>query len=1096
MFRGTKTKSQELIINQLYEIFGYDKEIIEIVCEAQNWKFEDCIENLVSYGENLNNDEETKQNNNNIKDSYATAIKNGKEKFESVIHNFSENKINNLGAVPKHPNVDEKYNELILNDKKIKFIADHIISGHKIMVLMRGPPGCGKSYLARQLVKFLDPPGKYDYKTFICSADDYFYDINDRYVYQPEKISDAHEFNQKKVRKKALEGWSPLIIDNTNIKIWEMLVYVQIAIQYGYLIEILEPLTPWRNSASKLAIKNKHGVTKEKIRRILMNYEPATKNQLLELMKNTRYTCSLPQFRRYPPLEIEDTCEKTSSPERESSNENSDSQQIMSDDKKVETINEPILSSNYDKSNIISHQTVTENISTKNINPSTEKSKLWDSFEENIKEDNVESNCIVNNGSEKQSTLNLETNKNLIDFENETSENINDSCSSWTAYEDSNQPKPQRNVQTGKKLENKHNLHEICEKNNFILNPSAKEWQPYESESSQFWNIQNKSSENALILPKPQRNLTNDFSPNENIFKILKENDNNGSTNDEQKKSKVILKRHSINCPNENESFTLIRQICPDKNVNGLWDLFEKCNGNAQWVLDILLRDDTCVESLSNSSESFDYQCNCNQVLQPFSDTDLTSTNDDLEQHSKNNTMTADITKQKRNKDISEEMLKLKHEIENRVFMDDTQYSEHVRKIRNLKHGVESNSIYFNKPQPYPENLQEENGSDDLVETANEEEMIEINLGKEFIHQLENIFGARPSPNLQNLKTNIFMPKALGKQLYALWMESIYNQLEEEKQETLKKDEEFAILLQSSANVSTINQESYKDILDMEMAWSAYKANPDKWKNDNPQNLATHLAHGKLCEIFPEIEKDTLLQILQAHNNSLSQTIKALNNTDEEDCSDIVLETKNNLLKLAHEETADKLEEDTMLDANTSVKKLSPEEAKKAALRDFEECRNLAAHHSQLKAECYEKAKEAIQKGYSAVAVYYSQISNLHKNKIDFYNHKAASCIMEVHDLTQNNPDFLDLHYLHTMEALECLDIFLDNHISKLRNLNRPYKHIFIITGRGLHSAKGVSTIKNKVKTRLKDRALKWSEVNPGLLKVKVFSASKFSKNS
>jgi len=208
------------------------------------------------------------------------------------------------------------------------------------------------------------------------------------------------------------------------------------------------------------------------------------------------------------------------------------------------------------------------------------------------------------------------------------------------------------------------------------------------------------------------------------------------------------------------------------------------------------------------------------------------------------------------------------------------------------------------------------------------------------------------------------------------------------------------------------------------------------------------------------------------------------------------MKKKNNLLKLANDETEDKLVEENYSSQNNAIKRLSPEESKKAALRDFEECRNLAAHHSQLKAECYEKAKEAIQKGNSAVAVYYSQISNLHKNKIDFYNHKAANCIMEVHDLTQNNPDFIDLHYLHTMEALECLDIFLDNHILKLRNLNRPYKHIFIITGRGLHSAKGVSTIKNKVKSRLKDRTLKWSEVNPGLLKVKIFSGSKFSKNS
>jgi hypothetical protein len=43
------------------------------------------------------------------------------------------------------------------------------------------------------------------------------------------------------------------------------------------------------------------------------------------------------------------------------------------------------------------------------------------------------------------------------------------------------------------------------------------------------------------------------------------------------------------------------------------------------------------------------------------------------------------------------------------------------------------------------------------------------------------------------------------------------------------------------------------------------------------------------------------------------------------------------------------------------------------------------------------------------------------------YNHKAANCIMEVHNFTQNNPDMLDLHYLHLAEAIQCLDLFLGN---------------------------------------------------------------------
>jgi len=130
-------------------------------------------------------------------------------------------------------------------------------------------------------------------------------------------------------------------------------------------------------------------------------------------------------------------------------------------------------------------------------------------------------------------------------------------------------------------------------------------------------------------------------------------------------------------------------------------------------------------------------------------------------------------------------------------------------------------------------------------------------------------------------------------------------------------------------------------------------------------------------------------------------------------------------------------------------------------------------HHTQLKNECFNKARDAIQKGETSVAVYYSQIANLHKNKLDMYNHKAANCISEVHNLTQNNPDMLDLHYLRVAEAIECLDIFLDKHLPKVKSSPRNYKDVFVITGRGLHSVGGIPTIKYKVKIRLKDRNLK-----------------------
>lgn len=70
-------------------------------------------------------------------------------------------------------------------------------------------------------------------------------------------------------------------------------------------------------------------------------------------------------------------------------------------------------------------------------------------------------------------------------------------------------------------------------------------------------------------------------------------------------------------------------------------------------------------------------------------------------------------------------------------------------------------------------------------------------------------------------------------------------------------------------------------------------------------------------------------------------------------------------------------------------------------------------HHSHLKAECYNKARDSFQRRQSAVAYYYMNIAQLHNSKIDRYNNLAANAIVEVHSYTQQNPDMLDLHYLH-----------------------------------------------------------------------------------
>uniref|UniRef100_A0A8D0FZK0 NEDD4 binding protein 2 n=1 Tax=Strix occidentalis caurina TaxID=311401 RepID=A0A8D0FZK0_STROC len=139
----------------------------------------------------------------------------------------------------------------------------HLIG--EVLVLLRGVPGSGKSYLARTLLE--DNPGG-----IILSTDDYFYK-HGRYYYDPDCLGEAHDWNRKRAKEAFEMRISPIIIDNTNIQAWEMKPYVTLAQQFKYKVMFREPDTWWKFKPKELERRNIHGVSKEKIKRMLERYE-------------------------------------------------------------------------------------------------------------------------------------------------------------------------------------------------------------------------------------------------------------------------------------------------------------------------------------------------------------------------------------------------------------------------------------------------------------------------------------------------------------------------------------------------------------------------------------------------------------------------------------------------------------------------------------------------------------------------------------------------------------------------------------------------------------------------------------------------------
>ncbi|KAM7008655.1 NEDD4-binding protein 2 [Tautogolabrus adspersus] len=135
----------------------------------------------------------------------------------------------------------------------------------KVLVLLRGAPGSGKSTVARALVEH-NPGG------VTLSTDDFFTN-HGRYQFDPTALGEAHEWNHKRAKEAFERGANPIIIDNTNMQGWEMKPYVSQALKHGYKVLFREPDTWWKHKPRELERRSKHSVPSEKIRRMLDGYE-------------------------------------------------------------------------------------------------------------------------------------------------------------------------------------------------------------------------------------------------------------------------------------------------------------------------------------------------------------------------------------------------------------------------------------------------------------------------------------------------------------------------------------------------------------------------------------------------------------------------------------------------------------------------------------------------------------------------------------------------------------------------------------------------------------------------------------------------------
>lgn len=560
---------------------------------------------------------------------------------------------------------------------------------------------------------------------------------------------------------------------NTNQKY----ISLQVGIQNGYLIRILEPNTPWSKSVGQLSKRNTHQVDAEKISKMLTNFEKVSVEGLIRGM-NMR-PVDQPQLRTFPQIKTE-----------------------------------------------VNHTVTSNSIS---------------QFGENSSENTV-----------------IESNQNTV--------------------------------------------------NN---------WVSFEAEQKNFWNTKPTNIPNTLTQSVQKvENINNQNTGTNNIFELLREAKAEADNSDENATKTVSLERHEKNCLNENNTFQEIRLIYPNVPISLLWDLFEKCNGDGDWTMDILLNEDYIdgIRKLSTDEDierdNFICSCRSSTVSTELLDAAKAIPIELLEDYDKPSTSNYQKLPRKVTKTIqkseSENVRKL---IEEQFVISDEHYSNHTRKIRDFRRNQSAPNTEI-KIDGY-DVVTDENLDVDALDCNQEtEDMVEVDLGINLICQLDSVFGtnAIQADNLRDMNTTVFLPRSIGQQLYATWLESLFNQIEEQRIKMIKDDEALAKELQQKESKKpkplsdSLPRNNLNEFVDMAYTWSAYKADNNEWRQSSPENLAMKLTKAKLFEIFPNMDRDALIDVFTSNDNNFGKTVEMLKYMLPNDVDDKIRTAGKSLLDQVKEE--------------------------------------------------------------------------------------------------------------------------------------------------------------------------------------------------
>lgn len=146
----------------------------------------------------------------------------------------------------------------------------------KLAIIMRGLPGSGKSYWAKEFVatyQHSDSLIQAEKQYGIFSTDSFFYNEG-VYRFNPKLLPKYHQLNLTAFIQAMADGLPLVICDNTNIACWEFKAYSAAAMALGYEVRIQQIGEPTSLKHQQLCAKrNSHGVPLQSIKRMASMFE-------------------------------------------------------------------------------------------------------------------------------------------------------------------------------------------------------------------------------------------------------------------------------------------------------------------------------------------------------------------------------------------------------------------------------------------------------------------------------------------------------------------------------------------------------------------------------------------------------------------------------------------------------------------------------------------------------------------------------------------------------------------------------------------------------------------------------------------------------